>query len=240
MSLKEIFPDLYQISLGTIKLGPVNAFIIRDGDELTVIDTGYPESRDTKVMLSSINKLGYQPSDVKNILITHAHYDHAGGLASLKEATDASVWMHPLDAELVRKGCAIRPYEITPGIINQIFCWFYIRGNSVDTVPPAKIEHEVKDNEEISVAGGILAIHMPGHSAGQLAFLWPKHGGVVFVADAAMHAMGLHLNPTNDNVEQAYNDLQKLSKRDFEVALFGHGNPIKTGAAKKFKRKYRK
>lgn len=221
-------------------MGPVNAFIIRNGGELTVIDTGYPVSRDTEVMLSSIKKLGCQPSDVKNILVTHAHYDHAGGLASLKEATDASVWMHPLDAKLVRKGCAIRPYEITPGIINQIFCWFYIRGNSVDTVPSVKIEHEVNDNEEISVAGGIHAIHTPGHSAGQLVFLWHKHGGVVFVADAAMHAVGLHLNPTNDDVDQAYNDLLKLAKRDFQVAVFGHGNPIKTRASEKFKKKYRK
>lgn len=235
---KEVVSGLYQISLGTIKLGPVNAFIIRDEDKLTVIDTGYPEPGDTETMLRAISELGHQPSDVQNILVTHAHYDHAGGLAALKKATGAPAWMHPLDAKLVREGRALRPYEVTPGIINHIFCWIYIRGNAIYRVPPTAIEHEVEDGQELPAAGGIRAIHMPGHSAGQLAFLWPKHGGVVFCADAVMHALGLHLNPTNDDIDQAYEDLQKLAKKNFEVAVFGHGNPIKAKAAEKFRNKY--
>ena len=56
---------------------------------------------------------------------------------------------------------------------------------------PAEIEHEVHDSEELPIAGGIRAIHVPGHCAGQFAFLWVEHGGVLFAADTASNMMGL-------------------------------------------------
>lgn len=235
--IAEVVPGLYQISLGDISRGPVNAFLIRDGDELTVIDTGYPG--DARTLLAAVRELGYQPSDICNILVTHAHYDHSGGLAALKEATGAPAWMHPLDVELVRVGRAIRPQQATPGLINRILCWIYIRGN-IDTVVPAEIEHEIEDGQEVPVAGGLHAIHIPGHCAGQLAFLWPKNGGVLFAADAAVHAMGLWLQPTHEDLEQGHESLRKLSEREFEIAVFGHGGPIMCGAAEKFRRAFGK
>jgi glyoxylase-like metal-dependent hydrolase (beta-lactamase superfamily II) len=229
MTVKEVLPELHQISLGN-----VNAFLIRDGDELTAIDAGHPG--DAEAILTAVRELGHQPSDVRDILITHAHYDHSGGLAALKEATGAAAWMHPLDAELVRAGRAERPHQVTPGLLNRILFWVFVRGNP-DTIPPAEIEHEIEDGQEIPIAGGLRAIHMPGHCAGQLVFLWPRHGGVVFAADAAANAMGLRLSITYEDLDQGKKSLQKLSERNFEVAVFGHGNPIKHGAAQQFRNK---
>jgi glyoxylase-like metal-dependent hydrolase (beta-lactamase superfamily II) len=227
MTAKEIVPDLYQISLGN-----VNAFLIRDGDELTAIDAGHPG--DEEKILAAVRDLGHQPDDLRNILITHAHYDHAGGLAALKAATGAAAWMHPLDAELVRAGRAERPHQVAPGVLNRILFWVFVRGNP-DTVPPAEVEHEVEDDQMISLAGGLRAVHMPGHCAGQLAFLWPRHGGVVFAADAAANAMGLRLSITYEDLDQGKKSLQKLSEQAFEVAVFGHGDPIQSGAAHRFR-----
>ncbi|HMB02744.1 MAG TPA: hypothetical protein VKP69_03270, partial [Isosphaeraceae bacterium] len=52
-------------------------------------------------------------------------------------------------------------------------------------IDPTEIEHEVGDGEML--ANGLRAVHVPGHCAGQLAFLWPQHGGVLIAADAAAH-----------------------------------------------------
>jgi glyoxylase-like metal-dependent hydrolase (beta-lactamase superfamily II) len=227
MTAEEILPGLYQISLGN-----VNSFLIRDGEELTAIDAGHPG--DAETILTAVGELGLQPSDVRNILVTHAHYDHSGGLAALKEATGAPAWMHPLDAELVRTGRAERPHQVTPGLLNRILFWVFVRGNP-DAIPPAEIEHEIEDGQEIPIAGGLRAIHMPGHCAGQVAFLWSRHGGVVFAADAAANAMGLRLSITYENLDKGKKSLQKLSERNFEGAVFGHGNPIKRGAAHQFR-----
>lgn len=234
-SFKKVLPGLYQISLGNISRGPVNAFIISGDNKLTVIDTGY--AGDGKNILSAVHELGHQPADINNILVTHAHYDHSGGLAALKEATNAPAWMHPIDAELVRNGRAIRPQQPTPGLINKLFCRIYIRGD-YDRVAPAKIEHEVKDGQDTHIADGLTAIHIPGHCAGQLAFIWPKHGGVLFAGDAAIHAMGLWLQPTHENLRQGKESLKKLSALEFEVAVFGHGNPIMHKASDKFKKAF--
>lgn len=227
MALQELFPGLYQVSLG-----PVNAFLLRAGGELTIVDTGRPE--DTEPLLAAVREMGYRPSDVQNILVTHAHYDHAGGLAALKEATGAPAWMHPLDAELVRAGRAMRPYQVTPGLLNRILYWVFVRGNP-ETVQPASIECEVEDGEEIPVAGGLRAIHVPGHSAGQLAFLWPRHGGVLLAGDAAANAMGLQLSLIHEDLDQARASLRALSGEAFEGAVFGHGGPIPAQASQQFR-----
>jgi glyoxylase-like metal-dependent hydrolase (beta-lactamase superfamily II) len=227
MISEEIVPGLYQVALGN-----VNSFLIRDGDELTAIDAGHPG--DAETILAAVRELGHQPSDVRNILITHAHYDHSGGLAALKEATGAPAWMHPLDANLVRTGRAERPHLVVPGLLNRMLFWVFVYGNP-DTVPPAEIEYEIKDDQEIPVAGGLRAIHMPGHCAGQVAFLWSRHGGVVFAADAAANAMGLRLSITYEDVDLGKKSLRKLSNQNFEVAVFGHGTPIKHAAAQEFR-----
>ena len=69
---------------------------------------------------------------------------------------------------------------------------------------------------------------------GQLAFLWPEHGGVLIAADAAAHVVGLTLSPMYEDVDEGRRSLSKLAGLEFEVACFGHGKPIKSGASRRF------
>ena len=115
-------------------------------------------------------------------------------------------------------------------MLNWILFWVFVREN-LDTVPTAEIEHGIENDQMILLAGGRRAVHMPGHCAGQLAFPWTRHGGVVFAADAAANAMGLRLSITNENLDQGKKSLQKRPEQIFEVAVFGHGDPIESGAA---------
>lgn len=105
-------------------------------------------------------------------------------------------------------------------------------------VEPAEVEHMIGDGATLSVAGGMQVIHIPGHCAGQVAFLWPEQGGVMFAADAASNMFGLGYAPINEDLVLGRRSLRKLSKFKFEVACFGHGKPIVKGAAERFARKW--
>src|SRR5689334_21048048 len=95
MPVQQIFPGVHALALG-----PVNVFFVEDGQKLTLIDTGYENAQDK--ILAGAKELGRSPQDITNIVLTHCHPDHAGSLAALKPLTGAKVWMHPLEAAVVR------------------------------------------------------------------------------------------------------------------------------------------
>ncbi len=228
MALEQILPSLYRVSLRG-----VNAFLIDVGDEgLVLVDAGTPS--DAGRILDAVGELGRGPADVRHILVTHC-LDHAAGLAELKEATGAPAYMHPTDAEMVRSGRALRPLTPTPGILNRATFWLLLR-NAPSTLRVTEVEHEVLDGEVLALAGGIRAVHVPGHCAGQLAFLWSGggHSGVLFAADAAANVAGLRLSPAHEDLEEGKRSAKKLAELDFEAACFGHGRAIPRGASERF------
>lgn len=69
----------------------VGCFLIDTGDGLILIDTAMPCF--VYQTLESIRKLGFDPKNVKKILLTHAHYDHIGAARIMKEYTGASIYI---------------------------------------------------------------------------------------------------------------------------------------------------
>ena len=218
-----------------ISLGIVNAYLIEEAGQFILIDTGYPDS--APKLLKAINELERSPADVQHILVTHCHADHSGSLAEMKRICNASVYMHALDAELVRQGRTLRPYQPGPGVLNSIVNRF-MSGMSPSKIEACDIDYEVSDGDVLPFAGGIQAIHIPGHCAGQLAFLWKKDGGLLFVADAASNMFGLGWSFIYEDLEEGKRSLAKLSNLDFQAACFGHGKPILKNAAQRFRNKW--
>ena len=231
MTLKQVVPHVYSISLTA-----VNAFLIDTDDGLTLIDTGIPGSSDR--ILQAVRELGKQPVDIKNILVTHCHADHTGSLAMLKKESGAPAHMHPLDAAMVRRGESMRPAKPPPQLIFQIIVPLLMRTQQNARLEPAEVEHEIEDGAELDIAGGIKAVHVPGHCAGQLAFLWPQHGGVLFAADVASNLLRLSWSIIYEDFEEGKRSLAKIANLDFDVACFGHGKEIVGGAAEKFRQKW--
>jgi glyoxylase-like metal-dependent hydrolase (beta-lactamase superfamily II) len=227
---KQIVPGVY-----AIPLGPVNAFLIDEPGNLTLIDTGIPNS--SQKILQAVQEIGRRPADVRHILVTHCHTDHSGSLAELKQATGAPAYMHPADAAMVRLGRTTRPMTPSPGLIPRLMVALFMRA-APTTILPTAIEYEVNDGAELPVAGGIKAIHAPGHCAGQLVFLWPRHGGVLFAADTASHMIRLGFSFIYEDLAEGQRSLTKVASQEFEVACFGHGSAIVGGAANQFRQKF--
>jgi len=228
--MKEILPGCYMISLNF-----VNAYLIEEDSKFILIDTGYPNS--ALKIINELETIGKKPTDIEKILVTHCHTDHSGSLAELKRITKAPAYMHALDAEMVRAGKTLRPYQPGPGVINHVLTRI-ISGNTPNSIEACEIDYELIDGEVLPFGDGIEAIHIPGHCAGQLAFLWNKHNGVIFVADAAKNILGLDWSFIYEDIDEGKRSLAKILNLKFETALFGHGKPIFKNAAQRFKKKW--
>jgi glyoxylase-like metal-dependent hydrolase (beta-lactamase superfamily II) len=229
MAATQIVQGLY-----VIPVGPVNTFLLESSDGCTLIDSGLPGSADK--ILQAIGELGKQPRDIGHIVLTHAHPDHIGSFAAIKKATGADAYMHPVDAPIATSGRGFRPMKAAPGLRTGILFRLFVR--PVPSVEAAPIEHRVEDGEQLSIAGGLTAIHVPGHCAGQLALLWSQNGGVLFAADTCSNMMGLGWSLGYEDFEEGKRSLKKLSTLDFRVACFGHGKAILQDAVGKFKEKW--
>jgi glyoxylase-like metal-dependent hydrolase (beta-lactamase superfamily II) len=230
MSAKVVVPGLWEVSLGF-----VNAFLLETDNGLALIDTGVAGSAEK--ILDAVRATGHAPADIRHILVTHCHSDHAGSLAELKQLTGAPATMHPEDAAMVRAGKPRRRLTPAPGLINGVLGRLLLRF-APTSIEAAEVEHEVQDGETLPIAGGLQAVHAPGHCAGQLAFLWPQHGGVLIAADAAANAFGLALSPVYEDLAEGKRSLAKLAALEFQVACFGHGRPIRSGASGRFRQKW--
>jgi len=228
---KPIAAGVYEIGLGG-----VNAFLIElDDGGLVLIDAGF--ARSGPRIGQAIRDLGRAPYDLRAVVMTHLHGDHTGALAEVKSRTGAEVWMHPADAALVREGVFSRPLEPGPGLLRSGIA----RLSALRPAPPGEpiaVEHEVSDGETLPFAG-LRAVHTPGHTAGHLALLLPRDGGVLFVGDAATNFMRLSWGPIYEQVDEGRESLAKLAALDFEVAAFAHGRAIRAHAGERFRARWR-
>ena len=96
-----------------VSLTMVNVFLIVLPGGLTLVDAG--TRRSWPRIAKAIGELGRRPEEVTDIVVTHLHPDHTGGLAAARQATGARVWMHAADARMVRAGEVRRPLKAAPG-----------------------------------------------------------------------------------------------------------------------------
>jgi glyoxylase-like metal-dependent hydrolase (beta-lactamase superfamily II) len=210
----------------------LSVFLIVSPEGLTLIDAGFPGT--VARIDDAVRSLGRRLKDIHDVLVTHCHPDHAAGLAEIEKATAAQSWMHAADAALARAGEGFRPWTVSSGRQNQLFAEEVI-SMCPPTYEPAVVHNEVLPGETIPVAGGILAVGAPGHTAGHLVFLWPNDGGVLFVGDAANNLDGLQPSPIYESHAEGLQSLRMLGRLDFETACFAHGPAIARGAAGAFR-----
>jgi glyoxylase-like metal-dependent hydrolase (beta-lactamase superfamily II) len=87
--------------------GHVHAFLLDDGNGIILIDALY--DTEPHRILDEISAMGWQPSDLKNIIATHAHRSHIGGMAELKSRTNARVYAHEWEIGIIEdKGKATK------------------------------------------------------------------------------------------------------------------------------------
>lgn len=141
----------------------VTSFLITGPQGHVVIDGGYPET--APLIIGSIAKLGFDIKDVKVLLNTHAHFDHAGGLRALQDASGAQLWISEGDANLVANGGAGDRASYGP-----------LRFLGVGKFPAPRVGHRFKDGDTVRVGPLALTAHVTaGHTPGCTSWAFPVH-----------------------------------------------------------------
>lgn len=198
-----------------------NAYLLDMGDGLVLVDTGIP-GRAPALEREIVKAQRVVGTDLRAIAITHAHVDHAGSLAAIAATRDVPVAIGAADAPTILAG-GIPPAPVPTGPIGQVMARFAPRFE----LEASRVDVRLADGDPVPGAPRLRAIHTPGHTPGHTSFLWPEHGGVLFAGDVAVHLLGLRESFVHADRAQARRTLARLAELDFEVAVFGHGPPIR-------------
>ena len=198
-----------------------SVYLIVNGDKLTLIDTGF--IRSTEKIENYIAQLGFQPSAVSTIILTHYHIDHTANAKKLKEKTGAKVAVHETEADfLTHKKSPPRP----KGLLSR----------AIGIVKAAPVEPDILLKEGDTIEG-LQVVHVPGHTPGSIALLDAQRK-VMFVGDAVFYARGKIEAPDEKftwDMKLALEAIGKIAEFDFEFMLSGHMEPLMSGASKKIK-----
>lgn len=218
--MDEITPRVYQLSsVSGSGLWGGNVFLLA-GNNLTLVDTGY-KGGSTRI-LKEVRRLGYCPSDIANIIITHHHADHVGNLAAMKKATRAKVVAHPADApyidgRLPQPGPA-RSQWLSKALAPVHRLW---------ATTPAAVDILVNDGDDLPMLGGIKILHTPGHTLGSIC-LFLQHQRLIIAGDLLANRFRLSLPSKTFTVDMAQEirSIERLAGLDFDIICFGHGSPL--------------
>ncbi|HXL99707.1 MAG TPA: subclass B3 metallo-beta-lactamase [Rhizomicrobium sp.] len=213
-----IIDDVYYV--GTADLA-VYLIVTPRGDIL--LDGGLPESAD--LVERNIAALGFQVSDIKILLNSHAHFDHAGGLAQIKRDSGATLYASRADTPILEQGYI----EFGPSQIVHF--------------PPAVVDRGVSDGQQIELGETVLTAHLtPGHTPGCTTWTMPvvednRHHNVVFYCSTTVAGNPLVGNAAQPQIVSQYRgSFAKLKTLTADVFLAPHAsmfNPQKKLAARK-------
>ena len=195
-------------------------------DRLTLVETGPGTS--VEPVARALDVLGISPDALANIVLTHIHLDHAGGVGALAARFPrATIWVHERGARhladptrLVQS--ATRVYG--PERMSSLF-------GPVEAVPSERLR-VLHDRETMDLGGrSLLALDTPGHASHHLALVDPATGAV-FTGDA----LGIHVPdlpvlrpatpPPDFDLELAVASIERIREAAASVLLFAHFGPI--------------
>lgn len=199
----------FQIAGNLYYVGAVDmaAFLLTGPEGHVLIDGGWPEMAPS--IISSISKLGFKITDVKVLLNSHAHSDHAGGLRALQLASGADLWVSEGDASLMAAG---GKGDVALGPLR--FLGYYLGDLKF---PAPRIDHRFKDGDSVRLGPIALTAHVTaGHTRGCTSWSFPIQDGNRELL--AVSICSLTLFPFVSLVErEAYPGIRSDFERSFQT-----------------------
>lgn len=136
--------------------GGISAVLITSPAGHVLIDVGGPKS--PPQIVEHIRKLGFKVEDIRYILNSHAHHDHAGGIAALQKLSGATVLASPASLDIIASG---QPDKTDPQFPNLV------------PMPPVAKIRVIHDGEVVRLGPIALTAHFtPGHTKGGTSWTW--------------------------------------------------------------------
>jgi glyoxylase-like metal-dependent hydrolase (beta-lactamase superfamily II) len=232
--------DVFRLELPTpFPVGPANAWWL-DGPEPVLIDTGVQTPSSVSALEEQLAAHHRSLRDLKRILLTHDHYDHAGATAELVRRSGAQVYLHTRG----RLGARWRPEELAElarflarcglpaDVLSRAGESFRRGARSLGPPPPDASLVRLQGGERLpSPLGSLEVLATPGHSPDHLCYLAGEAGqlfcGDTLLADITPNPI-LHLDPQagyrrSPSLLEYLASLESLAARPVRLAHPGHG-----------------
>ena len=187
-----------------------NVFIIESQGESLMIDSGLGlsfggQKNSTEILKGVINK-----KKISQILLTHGHIDHVGGIIALQPVVDIEVIASEIEAQHLKTGDSsyIEPFMGTQ-------------------CPPVEISREVVEGDSLNVGKfSFDVLHTPGHTHGSIS-LWDETNQILISGDTVFPQGSFgRTDLRTGSSEQMVASLERLSRFDIQVLLPGHMPPV--------------
>lgn len=189
----------------------VTSFLITTPEGHILLDSGFAET--VLQIKQNIATLGFRLEDVKILINSHAHLDHAGGLAELKKLTEAKLLASEADAALLADGG-----KGDFGFGDRL------------AYAPVKADRILRDGENVNFGGAVLMAHLtPGHTKGCTTWTMKvfddgKNYNVVFIGSTSAPGYKLIDNEKYPHIVSDYQrTFRRLKKLPADVFLGSHG-----------------
>ncbi|MEX0682550.1 MAG: MBL fold metallo-hydrolase [Dehalococcoidia bacterium] len=206
-----------------------NVFLVRDGGEGALIDSGFGDEPSVKARLDFLKD--HKDITVKYIVLTHHHFDHTSGAAQLREATGAAVALHPQEEKHLRDWQSEAPQDI------EVLAEMKELREKVEAFRKQAADADPKimmnDGDEFNVGALTLrVVHTPGHTLGSVC-IYMAQEKALFTGDTALGLGTVAISPPPHGDMSLYlESLERLKTLDNAVMLPGHGQAVHDVPAK--------
>ena len=160
----------------------VSSYAFASGGGLVLLDTGWAAEESWQALVAGLGSIGASVEDVRGVLVSHMHLDHAGLAGRVREASGAWVAMHPADRALlasVELGDPDRAVSLELAFLRSLGASADEAAASVGSPAAYRLftsitlpDRELSDGDLADVPGWRLrAVHTPGHTPGHLCFV---------------------------------------------------------------------
>jgi glyoxylase-like metal-dependent hydrolase (beta-lactamase superfamily II) len=191
-------------------------YLLDGGSELALVDVG--AGMGAAEVVANVRRAGFDPGRIEQLICTHAHGDHAGGAARMRELLpDAALSISGEVADLVRSGDEART-SIGAAKLAGIYPADY-------RLEPCRVDRELAEGDRIAIGDLTLeCIGTPGHSSGHLSFLLEHDGRrSLFGGDVVFFGGTVLLQNIHDcSLGALVESLRKLRGLDVDALFPGH------------------
>jgi len=185
------------------------------GETIALIDVGTADSPEDAIY-PYLKSIGRDPSEISHVILTHAHFDHCGGVSSIKKEVDCKVYVHELG----------RPYLEDAGLINRELHERFpsLYPEKKPDFEPVKADATFRDGDIIDLEWcQIRVLHIPGHSPCSSCLIDGEQG--VYISGDSIQGRGERRPLLFYSSKKYAESMRRLLNEPIKILVTGHPFP---------------